>query len=115
MLATLTVSANAKPSKQQSFADELTSILYAKEDECTPTLGVSMILSLARPGCTDDGITQIRDVMGIHMMVQICNWCGRIRQREYLQLCLVIVLGLFCNIDDPLLQLANRVWLMGIL
>jgi len=63
-LATRTISANVKPSKQQSFADELTSILYTKENECTSALGVSMAFSLVYPGCTGDGITEIREVMG---------------------------------------------------
>ena len=52
------------PLSHQQFADELTSILYTKPNECTSALGVSMAFSLIYPGCTGAGIEQLRDVLG---------------------------------------------------
>ena len=48
----------------QKFADELTSILYTNENECTSALGVSMAFSLIYPGSTGNGIDEIRDTLG---------------------------------------------------
>eukprot|EP01083_Nonionella_stella_P079192 217084_1 len=57
-------SAEVSPALHQSFADVLTSALYTNENECTSALGVSMAFSLVYPGCTNNGITEIRDTMG---------------------------------------------------
>mmetsp|Transcript_33972 Transcript_33972/g.62491 ORF Transcript_33972/g.62491 Transcript_33972/m.62491 type:complete len:90 (-) Transcript_33972:161-430(-) len=40
----------ANPNRHRSFADELTTILYTKENECSSSLGVSMAFSLIYPG-----------------------------------------------------------------
>lgn len=47
----------------QMFADELTSTLYTKPNECSSALGVSMAFSLIYPGSTDDGLEEIRDTL----------------------------------------------------
>eukprot|EP00984_Skeletonema_dohrnii_P017157 scaffold7749_cov105-Skeletonema_dohrnii-CCMP3373.AAC.1 len=49
------------PADQQKFADELTTSLYSKPNECTSSLSVSMVFSLLYPGATNDGIAAMRN------------------------------------------------------
>ena len=54
----------ANSSRHRRFADELTTILYTKENEYSSALGISMAFSSIHPGFTVDAIDQIRDVLG---------------------------------------------------
>lgn len=51
------------PSNHQEFADDLVSIIYTKDNECSSALGVSMAFSLIYPGCDGDSIDQIRETL----------------------------------------------------
>ena len=110
-LATRTVSANVEPSNQQSFADELTSNLYTKANECSSALGVSMAFSLVYPGCTDDGITEIQAVMGYPdgMNMQLV-WEHQMQRMLAASPGGCLGGGSFCNVDAPLLHIANSIW-----
>jgi serine protease inhibitor len=109
-LATRTASANVEPSNQQSFADELTSNLYTKANECSSALGVSMAFSLVYPGCTDDGITEIQDVMGYPDDTNMQLVWENQTQRMLAASPGGCLGGSFCDADAPLLQIANSVW-----
>jgi len=88
--------------EHQMFADELTGIMYANENECSSALGVSMAFSLIYPGSTGDGIEEIQDTFrypegsNMHLV-----WEDTTKA----------MLGGAAGQDSaPLLRIANSVW-----
>lgn len=101
------------PANQQKFADELTTTLYSKPNECTSSLSVSMVFSLLYPGATSDGITVMRDTFGYpdgsHKLVwqETSDRMLKIANGK----CLISDSDGTCLHEAPLLKFANSVWL----
>jgi serine protease inhibitor len=121
-------SANVDPTIHRSFADELTSNLYTKANECSSALGVSMAFSLLYPGSTGDGKEEIRNVLGyatttttdsdnnggdddnnIQQQLAWANVTERMLANSHGQ-CPKGAWDGVCNEEAPLLKIANSVW-----
>eukprot|EP00579_Thalassiosira_antarctica_P017117 CAMPEP_0201945886 /NCGR_PEP_ID=MMETSP0903-20130614/54133_1 /ASSEMBLY_ACC=CAM_ASM_000552 /TAXON_ID=420261 /ORGANISM="Thalassiosira antarctica, Strain CCMP982" /LENGTH=540 /DNA_ID=CAMNT_0048488967 /DNA_START=521 /DNA_END=2139 /DNA_ORIENTATION=- len=109
---------NSSEHQHQGFADELTAIMFTKDNECSSALGVSMALSLIYPGCTGDvidpgstgdAIYQIRDTLGYPGGSMQLVW-EETTQRMLSNSGGQCVGGGVCNSAAPLLQIANSVW-----
>jgi serpin B len=109
----LPTAAQVDPSKQQQFADNLTSLIYTNENDFSSALGVSMAFSLIWPGCTGDAIDEVRQTMGYPEDGSNL----RLVWEETTQSLLAGANG-ECSYDfgdgcesyNPLLQIANSVW-----
>ena len=100
--------------KQQTFADDLTEILFMEPNECTSSLGISMAFSLVYPGATNDGITQMKNTFGYPdgSNLQLV-WEGttqRMLNRANGE-CFGTSFDGKCFSNAPLLKISNSVWL----
>ncbi|KAL7537048.1 hypothetical protein ACHAWF_005642, partial [Thalassiosira exigua] len=108
------VEASVDRAQHRSFADELTAILYRKDNECTSALGVSMAFSLIYPGSNGNGTEEIRDTLGYpegSNMQLVWNETTLRMSTDSDGRCAVEGWDGGCNKYAPLLQIANSVWL----
>ncbi|KAL7547956.1 hypothetical protein ACHAWF_011246 [Thalassiosira exigua] len=91
----------------QEFADELVSVLYENDNECSSALGVSMAFSLVYPGCTGEGEEQVRDALRYPEGTNAVLVWERTTTRM-LDDSSGCVDDWYCK---PLLEIANSVWL----
>mmetsp|Transcript_1167 Transcript_1167/g.2147 ORF Transcript_1167/g.2147 Transcript_1167/m.2147 type:complete len:525 (-) Transcript_1167:58-1632(-) len=102
------------PAKQQKFADELTTSLYSKPNECTSSLSVSMVFSLLYPGATNDGIAAMRNTFGYpdgSNMQLVWQETSERMLKSANGTCLKSDYDGTCVYEAPLLKFANSVWL----
>lgn len=101
------------PSKQQQFADNLTSVLYTNENEFSSALGVSMAFSLIWPGCTGDAIEEVRQTLGYpedgSNLMLVWEETTQSMLAGANGECLYDF-GSGCESYAPLLQIANSIW-----
>ena len=119
LLATASSVASLDPVVHRTFADDLTAKLYTNKNECSSALGVSMAFSLIYPGCTGDGIMQIRDTLGYpsasdtnnnnNMQLVWKDTTKRMLDKSDGQ-CVDGEWEGVCNSHAPLLQIANSIW-----
>ena len=111
---TALAAAQVDPTEHQKFADELTSLLYTKENECSSALGVSMAFSLIYPGSTNSATDEIRDTLGYPegstMQLMWEDTTQRMLSSSSGQ-CVGGEWDGVCESEAPLLQIANSVWL----
>jgi len=106
----------------QTFADELTTNLYIKANECSSALGVSMAFSLIYPGCTGDAIDQLRNVFGYpadddssnsnnnNMQLVWEDTINRMQNKSAGQCPGGRWNGVECDSEAPTLKIANSIW-----
>ena len=102
------------PADQQKFADELTTSLYSKPNECTSSLSVSMVFSLLYPGATNDGIAAMRNTFGYpdgSNMQLVWQETSERMLKSANGTCLKSDYDGTCVYEAPLLKFANSVWL----
>ncbi len=107
------IAAQVDPSKQQQFADNLTSLIYTNENDFSSALGVSMAFSIIWPGCTGDAIDEVRQTLGypddgsnLRLVWEEATQsmlAGANGECSY-------DFGDGCESYNPLLQVANSVW-----
>ena len=98
----------------RTFADELTAVLYTKENECSSTWGVSLAFSLIYPGSSGESTEQIRSVMGYPSGSQlqlVWNETSVALDSAYEGQCHVAFSKEICEQQAPQLEIANSIWI----
>jgi len=106
--------AQVDPSKQQQFADNLTSLIYTNENDFSSALGVSMAFSLIWPGCTGDAIDEVRQTLGYpedgSNMRLVWEETTQTMLAGANGECLYEFTDGVCESYAPLLKIANSIW-----